>query len=228
MDVPAGGSAATTAPAGTVARRLLAMEAGGYRSIVRWVRRRPDIPAGAEAVGYSQISGPMMWLFVIGSAVEVVVVHVLLHRWPWVQWPVLVLGVWGLVFMVGLLAGVRTHPHLLTEDTLRVRSGPVLDLGIPYDAIASVSTAERSLESSAQVVGTDAPSEPPSDGGPGTWLGVAVSGGTNVQLRLPRALTVPHPGLRATGDLEVVEVGLWADEPRVLARLLRERAGLRG
>ncbi|GAB3069742.1 hypothetical protein [Nocardioides zeae] len=215
---------ATSAPASVVVRRLLASEAGGYRSIARWARRRPDVPTGAEPVGYSQISGPMMWLFVIGSAVEVVVVHVLLHRWPWVQWPVLVLGVWGLVFMLGLLAGVRTHPHLLTAHALRVRSGPVLDLGIPYAAIASVSTAERPLESSAQVVGTDAPS----DGGPGTWLGVAVSGGTNVQLRLVRPLTVPHPGLRGTGDLEVVEVGLWADEPRVLARELRQRAGLGG
>lgn len=217
-----------TAPTSTVVRRLLATEAAGYRSIARWVRRRPDVPAGAEAVGYSQISAPMIWLFIVGSAVEVVVVHVLLHRWPWVQWPVLVLGVWGLVFMVGLLAGVRTHPHLLTAEELRVRSGPVLDLPVPYDAIASVSTAERSLESSARIVGTGAPTEVPTDGGSGTWLAVAVSGGTNVQVRLARPLTVPHPGLRGTGDLEVVEVGLWADEPRVLAQELRRRAGLRG
>lgn len=214
----------TPAPASTVVRRLLALEAGGYRSIGRWVRRRPDVPDGAEAVGYSRISGPMIWLFIVGSAVEVVVLHVLLHRWPWVQWPVLVLGVWGLVFMVGLLAGVRTRPHLLTAESLRVRSGPAIDLAVPYDAIASVSTAERSLESSARIVGTDVPA----GGGAGTWLGIAVAGGTNAQVRLARPLTVPHPGLRATGDLAVTEVGLWADEPRLLARTLRDRAGQRG
>ncbi|HEY1133630.1 MAG TPA: hypothetical protein VGE77_03580 [Nocardioides sp.] len=210
------------APWGTVLRRLTAMEGAGYRSILRWVRRRPDVPDGAEGVGYSQISGPMMWLFVIGSAVEVVVVHVLLHPWPWVQWPVFVLGVWGLVWMIGLLAGVRTHPHLLAAERLHVRSGPVLELVVPYDAIASVSTAERSLESSARIVGTG-----PSSDDTGTWLGVAVSGGTNVQVRMQRPLTFPHPGLRAVGDVEVVEIGLWADEPRVVARELARRSGTR-
>ncbi|MDT9593672.1 hypothetical protein RDV89_11380 [Nocardioides zeae] len=197
----------------TVVRRLLRLEAAGYASIGRWVRRRPDVPEGSEAVGYSQVSGPMMWLFVIGSAVEVVVVHVLLHRWPWVQWPVAVLGVWSLLWMVGLLAGVRTHPHLLTPSALRVRSGPTVEVEVPYARIAEVVGRERELSSSVRV------GEVADD-----WYAIGVSGSTNVQVVLTEPMELPAPGLTGEGTVVVGTIGLWADDPRALTRTLRERA----
>lgn len=209
-------------------RRLAAAEVAGYRSIGRWLRRRPAVPADHEPVGYSQIVGPMLWLFVFGSAVEVPVVHVLLHRWPAVQWPVTVVGVWSLVWMVGLLAALRTHPHLLGPSHLRVRAGATVDVAVPYDAVAAVVTTERELPDSMKTVWAEvdpAPSEQggTGPGGNGVWYAVGVSGRTNVQLRLARPLPVPGPGLRADGDVEATTIGLWADDPRALRRALEQR-----
>lgn len=199
-------------------RRLLAAEVAGYRSIGRWLRRRPAVPADHEPVGYSQIVGPMLWLFVFGSAVEVPVVHVLLHRWPAVQWPVTVVGVWSLVWMIGLLAALRTHPHLLGPAHLRVRAGATVDVAVPYDAVVAVVTGERELPDSLKTVWAEEETD-----GVGVWYAVGVAGRTNVQLRLARPLAVPAPGLRATGEVGATTIGLWADDPRALRRALEER-----
>ncbi|WP_052337014.1 hypothetical protein [Nocardioides alkalitolerans] len=199
-------------------RRLLAAEVAGYRSIGRWLRRRPAVPADHEPVGYSQIVGPMLWLFVFGSAVEVPVVHVLLHRWPAVQWPVTVVGVWSLVWMIGLLAALRTHPHLLGPAHLRVRAGATVDVAVPYDEVVAVVTSERELPDSLKTVWAEEETD-----GVGVWYAVGVSGRTNVQLRLARPLAVPAPGLRAAGEVGATTIGLWADDPRALRRALEER-----
>lgn len=204
---------ATRAPRRTVVARLLRAEAAGYRSIVRWVRRRPDVPEGTEAVGYAQVSGPMLWLFVLGSAVEVPVLHVLLHRWPWVQWPVTAVGVWTVLWMVGLLAAVRTHPHLLGTGVLRVRSGATVDVLVPLEHVVGVRTVEQDLSSSVRTV------ELLEDG----TYAVGVAGRTNVRLELDGPLPWPAPGLTAEGTVDASTVALWADEPRTLARALRER-----
>lgn len=198
----------------TVAGRLLRAEAAGYRSIARWVRRRPDVPEGTEAFGYAQLSAPMMWLFVIVSAIEVPVAHVLLHAWPWVQWPVTAVGVWSLVWMVALVAGVRTHPHLLAEAVLRVRSGPGVDVEVPLARVARAVVTEQDLSSSMRVVELlDA-----------STYAVGVSGRTNLRLELDAPLTLPAPGLGADGTVEATTVALWADDPRELARRLRAGA----
>ena len=53
------------------------LELALYRSLVRWCARRPDVPAGATPVGHAQLVGPMLWLWIFGSATEVVVIPLL-------------------------------------------------------------------------------------------------------------------------------------------------------
>ena len=59
----------------------LLLEITLYRALGRWVVRRPDVPAGTVPIGYSRLVAPMLWLWIFGSAVEVVVLDVLLSRW---------------------------------------------------------------------------------------------------------------------------------------------------
>ena len=53
----------------------------------------------------------MLWLWIFGSATEVVVLDVLLSRW-WtpLRIPLLVVGVWGVVWMLGMMSAYRTRP----------------------------------------------------------------------------------------------------------------------
>jgi hypothetical protein len=55
-------------------------------------------------------------------AIELVAVHPLLP-WEIIRLVADILGLWGLVWMLGLLASLSVHPHLVADAGLRVRHG---------------------------------------------------------------------------------------------------------
>ncbi|HSU02629.1 MAG TPA: hypothetical protein VLK03_08785 [Nocardioides sp.] len=191
----------------------LKLEITLYRALGRWVVRRPEVPAGAVPIGYSRLVAPMLWLWIFGSAVEVVVLDVLLSRW-WtpLRVPLLVLGVWGLVWMLGMLAAYRVRPHLLSEEVLTVRDGIHARVDVRLDAIAGVRSVDHELPGLLKSVHVEGE-------GPDAVLLVGVGSRTNLELVLtgPTVLMTPH------GPTTVTRVGLWVDEPREVADLVRRR-----
>lgn len=188
------------------ARDVVSNELALYRQLGRWITRRPDVPAGATPVPYARLATPVVWLFIFGSAVEVVAVDLLLSRWlTFLRIPFLVLGIWGVVWMLGLMASYRMRPHLVTDDALHVRSMARTDIAVPLDAIADVRVADvdESGVRSVRLVGER--------------MLVLVSGRTNLQVGLVEGTTLTTP----LGDLQPPSVGLWVDEPREAAALLR-------
>lgn len=197
-----------------LAREVVLLEIAIYRCLGRWIARRPDVPAGATAIGYSRLAVPMVWLWIFASATEVVVIELILRTvdagWAEaIRLPLLVVGVWGLLWMLGLLAAYRVRPHLLLDDRLRIRVGPRVWADVPYVAIESCQSADRDLPSSIRTMyGED------------DLLLIGVSGRTNLQL----TLAAPTALATLRGERTVSHVGLWADEPREVARLLQGRA----
>lgn len=189
----------------------LRLEVTLYLALGRWVTRRPDVPADTVAIGYSRLVAPMLWLWIFGSAVEVVVLDVLLSRW-WtpLRVPLLVVGVWGLVWMMGMLAAYRTRPHLLGADALQVRDGIHARVDVPLDRIAGTRSVDHDLPGLLKSVHVEGE-------GPDAVLLVGVGSRTNLELVLtdPTTLETPH------GPTTVGRVGLWVDEPREVAELLR-------
>lgn len=74
---------------------------------------------------------------------ELVVVHLLLP-WETVRLLADVLSIWGLLWMLGYLASVKVFPHLLAEDELRIRYGTTVDIAVPLEAIAEMTSQRRS------------------------------------------------------------------------------------
>ena len=192
-----------------IAKHALIFEFNIYKSLLRWLLRWPSIPAGFEPVGYAQLATPVLALWIFGSALELPLVHVLVP-WPAVQIPLLIIGAWGLLWMLGVLAGLRSYPHLFGFDTVHVRNGALHDIVIPWEAIAQVTTGDRSLSSSMWVL-------QPQETEHGTHLNVAVSGQVNVHLAFREQLTVRT----RKGDMVVSGVSLWVDEPRLVAARIR-------
>ena len=193
-----------------LAREGLLMELALYRSLARWITRRPDVPADATPVGYAQLVGPMLWLWIFGSATEAVVVEILLRQtdagWATaIRLPLLVLGVWGVLWMLGLMASYRVRPHLLSQDRLVVRNGARTWVEVPLSAVASLRSAEHELPGVIRAVHHV-------DG----LLLVGVSSRTNLELVLegPTALR------SSTGEVVAERVGLWVDDPRAVRSLL--------
>jgi hypothetical protein len=192
-------------------RHAVVFELAMYRSLLRWIRRRPSIGPGDEPVGYAQEVTPVMSLWIFVSAAELPLALILLP-WRTAQLISIVLGLWTLIWMLGALAGLRTHPHLMSESGLRVRNGAFVDIPLPWSAIMSVTTKEVDLPTalkSLQPLETDA----------GTDLRVGVSGRVNIQTQLRAPLVVPT----RKGEFTVSQVTFWVDYPRQVAARIRER-----
>lgn len=114
-----------------MAKHAVVFELNIYKSLLRWLLRRPSVPAGFEPVGYARLVTPMLALWIFGSALELPLAHVLVP-WHGVRIALLVVGVWGLLWMVGVLAGLRSYPHLLGSDRLRIRNGAMHDFAVPW------------------------------------------------------------------------------------------------
>ena len=105
---------------------------------------------GVEAFSYAQQVSPLFAVFIFVSAIELPVVHILLP-WDTVRLVVDVLSVWGLLWMVGMLASVRVFPHLMDGEGLRVRYGTTVDIRVPWDAVAGVTSRRGSVDSGKSV-----------------------------------------------------------------------------
>lgn len=196
---------------GALGKHAVVFELNLYRSLFRWVIRRPDLGGPEdEPCTYAKTVMPLLWLWIFASAVEVPLVHVLVP-WDGVRIALLVAGVWGLLWMVGLVASLYVHPHLVGQTVLHVRHGASHDIALAWAAIAAITHRQTDTASSVWTL-------QPRQTDLGVDLHVAVSGQVNVhaQLRQPTRVST------AMGDMEIVELSFFADDPRKLVAHARK------
>lgn len=183
-----------------------------YVGVWRLLSRRPDVPTGSRPIRYVGAVSVLLWAFTVLSVVELAVVHVVLP-WEKVRLAADVLGIWGVVWILGMTGCHYVYPHLVTDRALRVRHTERKDLvTVPWDLLRSASTRERSLSTSRRLLVSE-------DEGVAV-LNVVVGSRTNVDLRLHRPLAVT---VRDSSHV-VEEVRLFADDPGDLVRQVRDRA----
>ncbi|WP_455356076.1 hypothetical protein [Streptomyces sp. SYSU K217416] len=125
-------------------RRLLAHELRATASLGLWaVRRRHGVREGALAVPYTGPQTAIMYGLVFVSVVETVALAVLIP-WPVVHGILLVLDVYGVVFVLAMHAACVARPHVVGADgSLRIRYGALFDLRLPAGAVASARVERR-------------------------------------------------------------------------------------
>jgi hypothetical protein len=194
-----------------LARWLVRLEIGIWRSLFLLAARRvPGRGPGVQTFPYAREVSPLLGAFIFVSALELVVVHLILP-WATIRTVLLVLSIWGLVWMIGFLASMRVFPHLLDERGLRLRYGTSVDVRVPWEAIASVTASRRSLTSgrSVQLLDTD----------DGQAVAVAVLKRTRVDVVLHGPTTLELPD----GPAEVTAVRFDADDPKAVVAAVRDR-----
>jgi len=216
--ISAGRTTTRTAPL-ALARRALSYELGMWRSLYRWVLRRPLVSGtGAVPFRYAATLTPVFLAFIGVSAIEIPILHLLLP-WEAVRRIGDAVGAYGLFWMLGLLASMRVHPHVVGDSGLRVRHGAAVDFTIPWDAIETIGTRHRSVPSkrAIQVERTES----------GQILSVVILSQTNVEVTLRQPTTVALP----RGGFELIsELRFYADDPSALAARARRHltAGITG
>lgn len=196
---------ATASSGESLARRALANERRLWAGLFRWISRRPEqLGSGAETFSYADALTPIMAAFIIGSMVEIVAVHLVLP-WRIAQYIALVLGVYGLLWMVAMLAGIRVHPHVTTPSGLRIRHGTMFDQTIPWAGVASVHTRLHSLNQGSRIQVDRDKSR--------ATLHVTVSQQTNIDITLRNPIDVVMPN----GTVERIDdVRMYADDAKAL------------
>jgi hypothetical protein len=140
-----------------------------------------------------------MWALVMCGVVETVVLHFLIP-WQSVRLAVDVLSLLALVWLLSLAVTPSIRPHLLTFDTLVLRSGPRHEVPVPRQQIGSATARERTNDSRRSVSVE------------GDVLSVAVARRTNVDLQLSSPMVV--------GGVDVRCVRFFCDEPTAVAAQL--------
>ncbi|MET8149697.1 hypothetical protein ACIBSW_23505 [Actinoplanes sp. NPDC049668] len=198
-------STPTRRTVGPLLRRAAEMERAAWHSLYVWLRRRPRVSDPGDApFAYVGVIKPILGTFIALSVVEIPIFDVVVtHVVPWhpARWIVLGLGVWGLLWMLGFLATLTVHPHIVGDRGIRVRHGANVDFTVPWDEVASVSKRYRSVPTNKSV------QFEVHDGR--RVLNVAVGKQTSIDVRLRRPLTFDLP----TGPSEPVdEIRIYADD----------------
>jgi hypothetical protein len=200
-------------PLGTIwywAKRAWQLEVGVWKSLYRFVFRRPKVPPGATPITYHKSILTILMIFIVLSAVEIPIIDLITHRWPWVRIPLLAAGIWGLTWMVGYLFGFLTRPHSVGPDGILIREGADLEVVLPWADVYSV----------ARDVEVAEPKSPKFTPGrtPGAWiLHLRLQHETNIVIELERPITVRMP----RGTVLLDEVRCYADDPRAFLEAAR-------
>jgi hypothetical protein len=190
-------------------RRALVSEIRVYTSIARAIARRPAVPTGGTGIAYHRPLLTILMVFIALSAVEIPIVDLIVHRWPAVRIPLLILGIWGVTWMIGLLCAMLMRPHTVGPEGVQVRSGLDSEVPIGWDVIASVAISRRVDEPKQRRI---------SDG----EYAERVQDETNIEIELEHPIAIRLPGVHPKGGVHTVDrVRLWADDPRAFLAAAR-------
>lgn len=181
-----------------LAQRAWRAELNVWMSLYRFVFRRPRVPPGATAFPYHSPVLTILVIFIVLSAIEIPVVDLIVHDWPWVRIPLLIAGIWGVTWMVGLLFGYLTRPHAVGPAGIRARLGADIDLNLEWDIVQSVERS-RDVVEKAPMFG---------DESHGRTLALRMQNETNILVILERPATVSIHGVSA----EIDAARMWVDD----------------
>jgi len=214
---PPDSGATSGARALALVRRGLSLEKHLYASIGRAVLRRPAVPPGAQGFRYDSPTMLLLVVLIVVSAIEVVAIDLIVHRWLPVRIAFLVLGVWGVVFGIGLLCAHVMRPHTVGPEGIRIRDGFDLDIAIPWDDVHAVALRKHSPAS-----------KPPRliEGDGTRTLVIAVSNATNLEVTFEGLTSVRLPGGPPKGgQQQITAIRLWADDPKAFVAEVKRHFG---
>ena len=85
----------------------------------------------------------MLWAFFSLAVIEAVAVHVFVAlRWPWVGWPLTILSVATVLWLVRWIVSWKRLPHTLRDGVLTLNMGRLRTIAVPLDAIRVITPVD--------------------------------------------------------------------------------------
>ncbi|WP_433045131.1 hypothetical protein [Dactylosporangium sp. CS-033363] len=188
-----------------IVARLMRHELRVFAALGRGIARRREAGPGELVVTYAGNLLPFLVGMCAVSLVELWVVHVLVP-WPWLEWTLAILGVYGTIWLAGLACSAYTRPHTLTEGRLRLRYLVFTQVDVVAERLEPVATTIRGSHKDTVEV---------EDG----TLSFSTLGTTNAAVRVEPPAEVD---LGRAGRHVVHTVRFYADDPKRLTRTLTQ------
>lgn len=165
------------------------------------------VPAGARSFGYTRGTMTFPAVMIALSLVELIIVHILVP-WQWLRIVLLILTIWGVLFILGFFAARIVHPHYLTDDALHLRWG---HQAVLTTSLTNVLTAAPHAN--------HAHTQPHAEG---DRLILTQFQSTNVLIRfaVPVEAAAPVAKKQRPSDFHASEVQLYVDDPEALLHAL--------
>ena len=123
------------------AARFVLHEPRMFVSLFRWAFRRVRPAEGEFGYHRRSVLRAIVPVVIVTSPLELLIVHLLaqaLSPWGWLKWALLALGVYAVLWLLGLYASFVALPHRLERTGLRLRHGVLAEGFVPYEAIETV------------------------------------------------------------------------------------------
>jgi membrane protein YdbS with pleckstrin-like domain len=133
----------TSLPDNTAARILVTEFSMFHYSLFSW-KKKVQIDHGMAFTYHKKTSVNAVYIMIIHAiAIESVGLHYFLHSWnPIVSYILLILNIYGILFMLAELQATRLTPFLLTEDHLLLQTGFSSSMHLPLSNIKEIKRYE--------------------------------------------------------------------------------------
>ncbi|MEU0984715.1 hypothetical protein ABZ488_36565 [Streptomyces griseus] len=185
--------------------KAVGMELGLMRSTWRWIRRRPDVAPGQQPMSYGGEIRPIMWVMIFLTPLEIVAIELLLP-WATARIVLLILAIYGTVWVLGFLGALTSRPHVLGDGHLTLRFVHFTSISVPLGGEVSATMARHSgYKKSVNI----------KDG----ILAMPIGDSTNMVVKLSNSVLVrPKPD---APEQEIREVRFSADDPRSALKIIQ-------
>lgn len=184
---------------------LVRQEVRMLGALIDGIRRRRDAAPGDRLLTYGgRLRGILG--FMIGITIFELAIVEFLVPWTWLRWTLLILGVYGLIWVLGFAASAYTRPHLLDSGRLRLRMTTYADITVPLGTVSQVGGGGIASHQRDVEVG---------DG----KLAVSVFGLSNMSLTFAEPVDVD---CGKEGRHAVRVVRFYADDPKAATAAIRE------
>ncbi len=122
--------------------RAIALEPRVYVSIARWIARRPSNAPNRFGYHRASVLGVFLIAMIFTTPIEILIGELLIP-WGWLRLGVLILALYGCLWVVGLYASLVTMPHVVDTAFLDLHYGILGEMRVPFNAIATITLDRR-------------------------------------------------------------------------------------
>lgn len=176
------------------------------RALLRLARRR-----SGDEYSYARrdVELPLAVALIPAFATELFLVHLFVpDSLGWLRLALLVLSLYGVLWILGWALGLHVFPHRLRDDVLELRLGSLYRAAVPLDAIVALRHGHAKTGTRTRLDAADGAAA------------LRVGGRVDLHVTLDRPVRVERP----LGEpLEVTSISFAADDALRLAARLRDR-----